>query len=1200
MLNLLTISNLWHHLKRLTRVAIIVSAALALLIGVTIVVLRYWILPDIESYHARIARSLSQAIGSEVVIGKIEADWRGVHPHLVLREVQLLDEQKRPALVLPSIEGSVSWLSLPMAELRLRNLDIEQPQLLLLRNRQGRIFVGGVALREGGGDKSFIDWILHQSRVVVRGARVVWADETRDAPPLVLDDLNLRIDNGLFSRHRFGLQARLPESLATPLDIRGDFRGASFNDLGSWSGSLFMQMDYTDVTAWRPWAELPAELRRGQGGVRSWLDIRAGQLAGVTADLDLRQLQTRFAPELPELDAPLLRGRLSWQSAEGDTTVAVRQLMMQLGNGHKLPATDFRLRLQRDTAGNVVAGEVDAGRIQMESLLALSPFLPIASEWRGQLEQYRPGGTLEQLQFAWEGAPGNWRIKRIHGGVRDIGFAAVGKIPGVSGFTATIDGDEEGGQLRLDSRQITLEAPEALREPVTLDTLTGQLSWHPEGKEWQLAFENVSFANPDAAGTLYGNYQTQSGTPGVIDMNVALTRGEVRSAARYTPFIALAPKDNEWLAGALQAGQTSDFRLRIKGNLNDFPLKENSSAILELGGHARGVVLEFDKNWPKIENIDGEFWIRGKRMELRSDSAMVMGGQIRKVTAEVSDLTALQMDLAVKGEVSASSERFLEFIQKSPVRDYIGGFTDDMHARGDGNLKLSMQIPLVGAQPFRLNGAFSIANNDIELGENMPLLRNARGGFNFTENSVAAESVNAEILGGNASLSFKSDADDLRVNAQGRADIDVLRRKAPSWLLDHLGGNARWNAKFVLGKASRSLQIGSDLVGLRSSLPGAFAKTAAVSLPLKIEMPNAPQGQEKLAVRLGKLASADILRQGQGWGVIARLTNPTMTGDVIWSPAGQGRLSAKLKNFVWVESQPTTTATNTGTREKLLPSQLPEMDIHVEDMVWSGKQLGKFDFVGVREVDAWRLKRLLIDNPDGSLSGSGLWQAHNGASSTQLSLMLKISNAGKVLSRSGYPDTVKDGSGQLKADLNWQGAPDDFNYSTLDGNLTLDTGKGQFLKMKPGIGKLLGILSLQSLPKRITLDFNDVFSDGFQFDSIKGTANINNGMMTTEDLKLDGSSAKVTMKGWVDLNHETQNLRVRILPTVGDSVSLIGAFAAGPAVGVGALLVNKVLGEPLDKLASFEYNVSGTWSEPVVVKAGQGSANSAPNQSEQK
>jgi uncharacterized protein (TIGR02099 family) len=1200
MLNLLTISNLWHHLKRLTRVAIIVSTVFAMLIGVAIILLRYWILPDVERYHERIASSLSQAIGSEVVIGKIEADWRGIHPHLAFREVQLLDEQKRPALVLPSIEGSVSWLSLPMMELRLRNLAIDQPQLLLLRNRQGRIFVGGVALREGDDDKSFANWILHQSRVVVRGARVVWADETRDAPPLVLDDLNLRIDNGLFNRHRFGLHARLPEALATPLDIRGDLHGESFNDPGDWSGKLFMQVDYTDVTAWHPWAELPAELRRGRGGVRSWLDIRAGQLAGVTADLDLRQLQSRFSPELPELDAPLLRGRVGWQSAEGDTTFAVRQLMMQLGSGQKLPATDFRLRLQRDKAGNVVAGEVDAGRVQMESLLVLSPFLPMAPEWRSQLEQYRPAGTLDQLQFAWDGAPGSWRLKWIHGGVRDIGFAAVGKIPGLSGFTATIDGDDDGGRITLDSRQIVLEAPDALPEPVALDTLTGQLGWRPKGKEWKLAFENVSFANPDVAGTLYGSYQTQSGTPGVIDLNLALTRGEVRSAARYTPFIALAPKDNEWLAGALQAGETSDFRLRIKGNLNDFPLKENSSAILELGGHARGGVLEFDKNWPKIENIDGEFWIRGRRMELRSDSAMVMGGQIRKVTAAVSDLTALQMNLAVKGEVAAPSERFLEFIQKSPVRDYIDGFTDDMRARGDGNLKLSMQIPLLGEQPFRLNGAFSVVNNDIDLGENMPLLRNARGGFNFTENSVAAESVNAEILGGNASLSFKSDADGLRVSAQGRADIDALRRKAPSWLLDHLGGNARWNARFVLGKASRSLQISSDLVGLRSSLPGAFAKTAAVSLPLKVEMPNAPQGQEKITARLGKLASADISRQAQGWGATATLTTPTMSGEVVWSPAGQGKLSAKLKNVVWVESQPATKAGTARAQEKLLPSQLPALDIHVEDLVWSGKQIGKFDFVGEREADAWRLHRLLIDNPDGSLSGSGLWQAPNGASSTQLKLTLKISNAGKVLSRSGYPDTVKDGSGQLTADMNWQGAPDDFNYRTLDGALILNAGKGQFLKMKPGIGKLLGILSLQSLPKRITLDFNDVFSDGFQFDSIKGTANINNGMMTTEDLKLDGSSAKVTMKGWVDLNHETQNLRVRILPTLGDSVSLIGAFAAGPAVGVGALLVNKVLGEPLDKLASFEYNVSGTWSDPLVAKVGQGSANSATNQPEQK
>jgi len=148
----------------------------------------------------------------------------------------------------------------------------------------------------------------------------------------------------------------------------------------------------------------------------------------------------------------------------------------------------------------------------------------------------------------------------------------------------------------------------------------------------------------------------------------------------------------------------------------------------------------------------------------------------------------------------------------------------------------------------------------------------------------------------------------------------------------------------------------------------------------------------------------------------------------------------------------------------------------------------------------------------------------------------------------------------------------------------LDTGKGRFLKMEPGAGKLLSVLSLQALPKHLFGDFDDVFSSGFQFDKINGSASIKQGVIDTQDLAIEGTAAKVTMKGNIDMNNETQNMRVRVLPAVGAGVSLIGAFAAGPAVGVGALIVNKVLGDPLDKLVSFEYNVDGPWSSPNVVK----------------
>ena len=107
-------------------------------------------------------------------------------------------------------------------------------------------------------------------------------------------------------------------------------------------------------------------------------------------------------------------------------------------------------------------------------------------------------------------------------------------------------------------------------------------------------------------------------------------------------------------------------------------------------------------------------------------------------------------------------------------------------------------------------------------------------------------------------------------------------------------------------------------------------------------------------------------------------------------------------------------------------------------------------------------------------------------------------------------------------------------------------------------------------------------------DSVTGTAQIKQGMLSTSDFKIYGSAAKVTMAGQVDLDRETQNLNIRILPTVGNSVSMLGAVTGGPLVGIGTFIINKLLHEPLDKLVSFEYNVTGTWENPNIVKLGEG------------
>jgi uncharacterized protein YhdP len=323
----------------------------------------------------------------------------------------------------------------------------------------------------------------------------------------------------------------------------------------------------------------------------------------------------------------------------------------------------------------------------------------------------------------------------------------------------------------------------------------------------------------------------------------------------------------------------------------------------------------------------------------------------------------------------------------------------------------------------------------------------------------------------------------------------------------------------------------------------------------------------------------------------AQLAAKDLNGELSWFPQGKGKLVMRLKNAVLAETEKDKAAEAAhGAASSLAANQtgssvsIPVFDVAVENFTYHGKPLGRMELHASQFEKDILLDHFKLANPDGVMLANGKW----GMSPAQSHLVVKLelNDVGNVLARYGYPNSVRNGSGSLDCDLTWAGAPEDFALANLDGHMNLKMAKGQFLKLDPGAGKLLSVLSLQSLPKRITLDFNDVFSQGFEFDSMEGVAQIRQGVLATNDYKINGSAAAVNLSGQVDLARETQNLRVRVMPTIGDSVSLL-AFAAGPAVGAGVYLANKILRDPLDKLVSFEYNVTGSWVDPKVEKVGQ-------------
>ncbi|MDM0106050.1 YhdP family protein [Variovorax sp. J22R24] len=330
-------------------------------------------------------------------------------------------------------------------------------------------------------------------------------------------------------------------------------------------------------------------------------------------------------------------------------------------------------------------------------------------------------------------------------------------------------------------------------------------------------------------------------------------------------------------------------------------------------------------------------------------------------------------------------------------------------------------------------------------------------------------------------------------------------------------------------------------------------------------------------------------REGQLWR--ANVDATELSGYAEYRHDQAGRLYARLARLKIARSEATAV-------ESLLdeqPSTLPALDIAIDDFELFGHRLGRAEIDAVNRGGAgreWRLNRLAFINPDATFTAQGTWAAPPGSTPvagrdqrrTSMDFKLEIADAGALLTRFGMKDVVRRGRGRLEGDVQWTGSPFSLDYPSLGGQLQINIESGQFLKADPGMAKLLGVLSLQALPRRLTLDFRDIFSQGFAFDFLRGDVKIDQGVATTNNLQMKGVNAAVLMDGSADLARETQNIRVVVVPEISAGTAALVATAINPAIGIGAFLAQMVLSRPLIAAATQEFQIDGTWTDPKITK----------------
>lgn len=324
----------------------------------------------------------------------------------------------------------------------------------------------------------------------------------------------------------------------------------------------------------------------------------------------------------------------------------------------------------------------------------------------------------------------------------------------------------------------------------------------------------------------------------------------------------------------------------------------------------------------------------------------------------------------------------------------------------------------------------------------------------------------------------------------------------------------------------------------------------------------------------------------QGWN--AQLSSKETSGRANWFNGSQPRLVARLERLALpLESLATAEVETAGStssgKSAMTDASRPQLDLQVENFRYRNVQLGRLS-VEAKPLDGgWQLNKVSLSNADGQFSMSGQWLGSGATERTTGQLALSSENAGNLLARLGFRDALKRAPTELTAEGSWRGSPFAPDYRSMQGKLRLDVKSGQFAKIEPGAGRLLSVLSLQSLPRRIKLDFSDVFSEGMAFDSITGDVVISRGVARTDNLAIDGPAAKVRFNGEADIAESTQHLRVKITPLVGNAAAL-AVGVVNPIAGAAAFLVQQVLRDPLGQIISHEYEITGEWADPKVSK----------------
>ena len=264
------------------------------------------------------------------------------------------------------------------------------------------------------------------------------------------------------------------------------------------------------------------------------------------------------------------------------------------------------------------------------------------------------------------------------------------------------------------------------------------------------------------------------------------------------------------------------------------------------------------------------------------------------------------------------------------------------------------------------------------------------------------------------------------------------------------------------------------------------------------------------------------------------------------------------------------------------PRGLPPLHLLIEDLRWGDLNLGRARVESHAVPDGTQFEMIDISGPDMRLFGRGRWVENDDRIDSEFNGRVITENLGGLLESAGYEANVEARYAQIDAALRWPGAPIDFALSRLSGSFELDVADGEIPEARPGAGRLLGLASFSAIPRRLMLDFRDVFSSGLKFDEIDGHFDLAAGLARTSGLVIRSPAARITILGDTDMVERQYDQTIVVEPGLGATLPVIGGLAGGPVGAAAGLVLQTILDRPLRGISEAHYAVTGSWDDPEL------------------